>query len=221
MKRFDYSSIVVPLEFKVACTINKLNIQQVLQIFMDHVSLYDSLTNEYSEGFTEATKAVSIYVLSKEKQRKPSKSFDKCKDLAINCISGIIQLIKMKEGSLEERRMKSSPQITSLYKSMVRYYTPVDRIHLDEDLSISLSRDFCIACEMHSCYPKELLEYFMSRISLADEHARLGLKLLEQNHPYALFLRISEGFENDVTKVPELTDLEMDFYFSHYQNMTS
>jgi len=66
MKNIKNNPIIIPLEFRVACTVTKIEIQQVLQIFIDHISFYDSISNVYSEGYTEATRTTSDYLESKE-----------------------------------------------------------------------------------------------------------------------------------------------------------
>ena len=88
--------IEIPIEFKVACTIDKVNIQEVLQIFIDHVTIYDSISAEYSEGFSEATRTISACLLDKERPVKRSKAVKECRDLTIQCIKGIVALAKKK-----------------------------------------------------------------------------------------------------------------------------
>lgn len=44
MKATKNNLIEIPIEFKVACTIDKVDIQEVLQIFIDHVTIYDSIS---------------------------------------------------------------------------------------------------------------------------------------------------------------------------------
>jgi len=75
MKRIKYNIIDVPLEFKVACTVYRQSIQEVLQIFVDHVSMYDSLTGEYSKGFSEATMFISSYTRAKVKKTSAVRLF--------------------------------------------------------------------------------------------------------------------------------------------------
>jgi hypothetical protein len=98
MKKIKHHIIEVPLEFKVACTVYRLNIQQVLQIFVDYASIYDSLTGEYSEGFSEATRTISSYARSKIRKTKRSKAFLKCRDTAITCLNGIFKHARMQKG---------------------------------------------------------------------------------------------------------------------------
>ena len=106
MKRINYNIIDVPLEFKVACTVYRQNMREVVQIFVNHVSMYDSLTGEYSKGFSEATMTVSSYTRAKVRKTKRSKAFLKCRDLAVSCINRIYQETRNPKGTMNAKRKK-------------------------------------------------------------------------------------------------------------------
>lgn len=206
------SLIFVPLEFKVACTINKVNISEVLQAFIDHVFLYDDLSGEYAEGYTEATKTILACVGSRERQRISNKSFADCKDIAVKCIKEILELSKRRDAQPHQNRKKSSVQINMLYKSMRHFYAPSTKIFIDPYTSLKLSKNFCIFCEMHSCLPNEYLEYFMANISLADAHARTALKIFAQNLPLASFTTIVNYIRKAGPDSLPVNEIEIDFY---------
>jgi hypothetical protein len=212
MKRINYNIIDVPLEFKVACTVYRQSIQEVLQIFIDHVSMYDSLTGEYSKGFSEATMSISSYTRVKVKKNKRSKAFLQCRDLAVSCINSIFHETRNPKGTTEAKRKKSRYFVNALYQIMERPHTPSVILYLDENSPNTLTKDFCVICELQNCYPKEFLEYFMGRVSIADVQARSGLKFKEQNFPFDFFLEVARGFGRPATEGSDLTDMQIEFY---------
>jgi hypothetical protein len=212
MKRADAKLIVIPLEFKIACTIYKLDIQEVLQIFINHVTLYDAICPFYNEGFSEATRPINIYIRSKRRKVKESKALLHCNDLAVDCIKGIVELAKKKTGQCQVKRKKSLFYVDSLHQIMKRTYVPSDTTYLDENTPLQLTKDFSVLCELHDRYPKEYLEHFMNMVSLADFHARMGLNMPQTNLLMVLFMKIANGFDRDSSEILQLTDMELDFY---------
>ena len=212
MKKTNHHLIAVPLEFKVACTIYKVTIQEVLQVFIDHITLYDSICLDYSEGFYEATRTIFDFIIAKQRKPKQSSSLSACRDMAVNCTKKIIALAKKKTGEHYEKRKDSQLYVTSIYMMMEHNYAPTDLIYLDENTTLRLSKDFCVICELNSCYPKEFLEDFMNRVSLADCHARQALKIKNPNIAMCLFMKIANGFARDNSVMLQLRELELDFY---------
>ena len=66
-------------------------------------------------------------------------------------------------------------------------------------------------CELHNCYPAELLEHFMSRISLAEMEAKTGLKVPNENFTMHFFMKIVLGFGLADDETPDLTEDEIVF----------
>jgi len=212
MKRINDQQIIVPLEFNVACAIYKVKIVEVLQVFIDHVTLYDTMREDYCEGFSEATRTVGSYVREKRKRPVQSKAMRNCRALLISCLSNIKVLATKKAGLTIVKRKKTRPLVNMISEAMERVYTISDTLYLDEYSAIKLSKDFCVLCEAHNCYPKEFLEHFMGRISVADAHAHKGLKLIYDNYTFSFFSNIADGFGRDTTEMFDLTDTELDFY---------
>ncbi|WP_158799531.1 hypothetical protein [Pedobacter sp. L105] len=212
MKKAKYQLIDVPIEFKVACTIYKLKISEVLQIFIDHVTLYDTICPYYHEGFSEATRTISAFVIARKRKFRESKALLHCRTVAVGCIKGVIELARKEKGKDQVKRKKSMFYVDSLFKIMERTYVPSDVLYLDENTTLQLSKNFSVLCELHNCYPKEYLEHFMGRISLADCHARKGLKITNDNLAMGLFMMIANGFARDSSEKLHLTETELDFY---------
>lgn len=212
MKRPKSNSVNIPLDFTIACMVNKIKVPEVLQIFIDHVSLYDAMNKEYSEGFTEAIRVISTYVLSKNKNSKVSMAFRKCEDDAINCLLSIMKLTRAPEGSNNENRMIAQSHIDHLFTSMERVYTPFDSLYIDEYSSIHLSKDFCILCEMHNCYPQEYIEHFMREIPLLSAFRGFDLADENSNPCLELYSKIINGFGKPINSTETYDDSELNFY---------
>ena len=212
MKRINYQQITIPLEFSVACAIYKMEIAEVLQVFINHVTLYDTMSGVYSKGFSEATGTITSYIRAKRKRTTQSKAMRNCRPLVISCLSNIKVLTTKKTGLTIVKRKKTRPLVNMIFEAMEQVYTISDTLYLAEYSTIKLSKDFCILCEAHNCYPKEFLEHFMGKISLADAHAHKGLKVVYDNYTFSFFLSITDGFGRDTTEMFDLTDYELDFY---------
>ena len=209
--QINYHKLTIPLEFRVACALYRLDEREVLQIFINHATVYDSLADPYSEGYSEASKTIGLYVAEKRRTPNGSHAFSHCLANAANCFRWINELSEKVLSSSVAKRKKSLLYIDELYTNMNRVYTSSDTFHLDENRSLNFTKDFTVLCELHNCYPAEYLENFMSRISIAEMQARTGLKIPNDNFTMAFFMKIALGFGRQSTIVPEFSDKEVDF----------
>lgn len=75
----NHSLIEIPVRFRIACTLYKLTEQQVLQIFIDHCTLYDFFSGLYSEGYTEVAGTIEDSLKNSRLKNVP-KAFRHCRD---------------------------------------------------------------------------------------------------------------------------------------------
>ncbi|MCX2482569.1 hypothetical protein [Pedobacter sp. MR2016-24] len=75
----------------------------------------------------------------------------------------------------------------------------------------SFTKDFTVLCELHNCYPTELLQNFMSRISLAEMEAKTGLSIKNENFTMHFFMKIVRGFGLADDETPDLNEDEIVF----------
>lgn len=213
MKTVKDESIIIPMEFRVACSIYKIEIAEVLQIFIDYVTLYDIINKTYHEGFSEACHAIIWYVKKKGKTAVNGKGMKKCRAIFGENIRQIEILYNIKKRGWKTvmKRGYTRCFVDNIFQSMERLHTPSDILYLDEFTTLKLSKDFCILCEAYNCYPKEYLEYFMSYISVADAHACEAVKGYT-NFIFEFFFKIANGFGRDASVRLVLTDTELDFY---------
>lgn len=214
MKAINNQQIVIPVEFSIACTIYKISVAEVLQVFIDYVRLYDLIDKTYEAGFSEAVHSIIFYVRSKKCRQRKSEALRYCQEIFDHCMHQIHMLADARNSgiSMAKKREYAEHAVETIFESMKRPHTLSDKLYLDEFSFLTLSQDFCVLCEMYNCYPKEYLEYFMGAISLADAHAHKGLKLQYNNFVFDFFMKIATGFGRDSSSVPELSERELDFY---------
>ncbi|WP_442591526.1 hypothetical protein ACSBL2_09875 [Pedobacter sp. AW31-3R] len=211
MKKNNQVQIRIPSNFRLACAIYKVEIAEVLQVFIDHVTFIDSLHKGYSPGYSEASWMIGNYVKSHKISPTPSMGFKKNMDTISTALQSILNL-HFFDGDISKLRNKSAGYVKTIFHAMERVYTPSDRLYLNEDSVLYLNQEICVLSELYNCYPSEFLEYFMDHISLAQEDAFRGLKREKENYLYLFFLSIVNGFGRDANQPLHLTEQEIDFY---------
>ena len=142
--QINYHTLTIPLEFRVACALYRLDEREVLQIFINHATVYDSLADPYSEGYSEASKTIGLYVAEKRRTPNGSHAFSHCLANAANCFRWINELAEKVLSSSVAKRKKSLLYIDELYTNMNRVYTSSDTFHLDENRSLNFTKDFTV-----------------------------------------------------------------------------
>lgn len=213
MRKRKIQPIIIPLEFKVACSLYKVDATEVLQIFIDHVTVYDFMSKTYQQGFTEASQSLIYCIKKKGQPRIRSTAMKKCKELFWQNIHQIEILVNIKKRGWKTSMKRSYTRcfVENIFRAMERIHAPSDILYLDEYSTLTLTKDFCVLCEIYDCYPKELLEYFMGYVSVADAHACNGIKGYS-NFLFSFFLMIASGFGRNPDIRIDLTDWEIDFY---------
>lgn len=192
--------ITMPLNFKIACVIYHLKPERVLQTFIKHVSFFMSLSTDYLPGYREATNTLAEYSVENINYGASPATAEN-RDFTIKCVRNVIEISKRKGISAEKKRKKCIPIVRQLNQSLNHHITK-PKFYLDENNVLELSDDFRIRCEMLQHTPKEFLEYFMSKISLADRDARVGLNKIVENSALAFFQLTTIGLgRNEDTKI--------------------
>ncbi|OCX54197.1 hypothetical protein BEL04_08015 [Mucilaginibacter sp. PPCGB 2223] len=181
--------ITMPLDFKIACVIYHLKPEKVLQTFINHVSFFMSLSTDYLRGFREATNTLAEFSFENiNYSASPAEN----RDFTIKCVRNVIEISKRNGISAEKKRKKCIPIVRQLNLSLNHQITK-PKFYLDENTVLELCDDFRIRCEMLQHTPKEFLEYFMSKISLADRDARIALNKINENPALAFFELVTLG----------------------------
>jgi hypothetical protein len=159
-----------PEEFRIACKINNLRYDELIQYFIDHISFYAFIGGTMEPPFLWAT-AVSIDC--KEAFDKPVASIT---DPQIQEISlrYIRQLTALQLGSNVSRSAETSKSV-SLMKAWSSEMIPLTDyaigLRTQDNHCFTLTFDFNLVCRLNGIEAELLLQYFMDSISLARERA--------------------------------------------------
>lgn len=178
----------IPLEFKIACATYQLPIQEVLQLFIDHVSFYDSLSQKSDDIYRSATNTLLNYSLSIH--RESGSAFLKHREPILKYIREIIKISVTPEQPPSKKRKLSAPIVKKIYGIMERSRTQNTSLTMEGGLTLQLKMDFCLICELHNCSPEEYLRHFMSQISLPVIHANIGLRKVVENQAMGFFYKV-------------------------------
>lgn len=189
--------LTIPLDFKIACIVYQLKPENVLQSFVNHVSLFMSLSSGYLKGYREATNTLAEYSINNVVREGSPAITENNRDLTIKLIKSIISIGQKKGISQEQKRKRCIPIVKQLNNSLNHQLTKKN-FYLSEDFALNLSDDFRIRCEMHQHTPKEFLEYFMSKISLADRDARVSLNKVNENPALGFFELMTYGLTRNI-----------------------
>ncbi|MES2063076.1 MAG: hypothetical protein V4456_14210 [Bacteroidota bacterium] len=202
--------INIPLEFKLACLVEGFSEQAVLQAFIDHISFYAVLGSGYIKGYREATSALKELNFTNSKGQA-SEAFANNREIASQCTIEILK-IGIQTGNAKAKKNRSRKYIKKLFDTMERTYS-TDKLYLAEESVLVFNEDFQVLCEFFNRYPKEYLEYFMSKIDLADHLARIGLNKLIVNGSMAFFAMLMGGFIKDNIRnlAKPATELQIEF----------
>lgn len=207
MKEERNEQLNIPMDFKMACTIYNFQIHKVLQCFIDHVSFYESLSNRTNGAYSDATSAVVSYPANEEN----IPHLVEIREIILKCVGELVSLTLQTEIDEDNKREKSIPIVSRLYKSIPSVKVKSIHLQLEKGHILMLSADFCIFCELHNCVPAQLLEHFMEKISLAETSAGIGLKVPEASPAMMFFTRLSKGYCNISPGELPHSELQYDF----------
>ncbi|RQO64507.1 hypothetical protein DBR43_32495 [Pedobacter sp. KBW06] len=181
----DKPELTIPLEFKIACATYHLAIPEVLQLFIDHISFYDSLSHKSKDCYRFATNTLLSHPHPPIEGISPA--FQTNRDAIIKYVREIVQMSVRPRTPEIKRRKMCIPIVKKIFNLMEPKVTTSRTLQLDEANTLQLGIDFSIMCETHNCRPEVYIQHFMDQVSLPETHARIGLHHLLENHAMAFF----------------------------------
>jgi len=201
--------LTVPLEFKVACFTYKISLQEALQIFINYCTLYHTLKPGYNRLYDEAQETIFRYLEIKRPGTQPV--VDQENEIQ-GCLLAILEDVVENGANASYAKKQVAKQVNRLIKSTPGTYYPKSRkIYLDEETPLELSKDFCAMCAMYECHPAEILDYYMSKISIAEMDTRHDLKIEEDNCSMFFFMATTYNYLLQHKELLKLTDEEDQF----------
>jgi hypothetical protein len=159
-----------PDEFRIACRINNLRYEELIQYFIDHVSFYAFIGGDIEPPFLWAT-AVSIEC--KEVLNQPIETITdpRIQEISLRYIKQLTALHLDANISTGAESSKSSSLMKAWSLEMLPLTDYVMDLHTEDGHFFSLTFDFNLVCRLNGIAAELLLQYFMDGISLARERA--------------------------------------------------
>jgi len=162
--------LVYTEDFSVACAINYLKQEEVLQYFINRVSFY-----AFNGGEMEAVAlwATRIIVDCKEivKAEITPVNDRKLQRISIKYISLLSDLIDNTYLSTVDKMKESFYIMQEWETEMMPLVDFPKTFYLNEERFLILTFDFNLLCKMNGLNPQQVLQYFIDSISLARERA--------------------------------------------------
>lgn len=176
-------------DFRVACKINNLKYEEVLQYFIDHVSFYAFIGGEMDLVYQWATKVttdckrvfngVITRINDAEIQRITLKHIKKLTGLSLD--NDLSAELKIKQSIVFVKEWSDE------MLPLTNYATQLDTGH---DQFLQLTFEFNLLCRVHGLTSSQLLQCFIDNISLAKERAINLHGMVEPNPAMAILLLV-------------------------------
>jgi len=159
-----------PEEFRIACKINNLRYDELIQYFIDHVSFYAFIGGDMAPPFLWAT-AVSIDC--KELLNLPVETITdpRIQQISLKYIKQLTALHLSTGLSASDESSKSVLLMKEWSSEMLPLTDYATDFRTEDDYHFNLTFDFNLVCRLNGIEVERLLQYFMDSISLAKERA--------------------------------------------------
>jgi len=199
--------LVYAEDFRIACAINYLKQEDVLQYFIDRVSFY-----AFNGGEMEAVALWATTIIIDCKEAYSGKvvavTDKKIQRISIKYI-GLLSDLNMNDHLSTVDKMKES---FYLIKEWEAEMSPIANypgtFQLNEEQFLVLTFDFNLLCKMNGVEPAEVLQYFVNNISLARQRAVNLLEFVETNSSMSLFGMMLLSRSMQKNKLPVQHDVQ-------------
>lgn len=193
-------------EFKIACKINNLKPEELLQYFISYVSFYAFIGGNMEAMYFWATTTCIDFKETHGGQPQPVNDH-RIQEI---CLKYIKKLTAMNMSSAASKIIEHQ-KIVSLMREWSSEMLPITDYELEietvDGYQLKLSFDFNLVCRMNGTEIQELLQYFINQVSLARERA-LNLYRVVKTDPSTAFLLLlssnHESFRNKILPQQEM-----------------
>ncbi|WP_158796885.1 hypothetical protein [Pedobacter sp. L105] len=173
-------------DFTIACAINYLKREEVLQYFINRVSFY-----AFNGGEMEAVAlwATGIVIECKEAygSRIIAVTDKKVQRISVKYVTLLSELSASEKPSTVDKMKESFYLMQEWETEMMPLVDYPKTFGLDEDNFLMLTFDFNLLCRMNGVNPNQVLQYFIDHISLAIQRAVNLLEYKETDSTMSLF----------------------------------
>lgn len=163
--RLDYTD-----DFKIACKINNVSHEELLQYFIDHVSFYAFIGGQLEDAHQWST-TVCMDCKAFWGSSAASLKDDRIRDVSLAYIKALTALTQETALSCEQQVAKSKMLMREWEGEMLPLVDYPSSFQLYMGGRLTLSFDFNLLCRMNGVDQLVLLQYFVDSISLARERA--------------------------------------------------
>jgi len=194
-------------DFRIACAINYLKQEEVLQYFINRVSFYAFNGGEMEAAALWATHilvdcknltgAEVVAVTNRKVQRIAIKYISLLSDLNVNTYLSTVDKMKESFYMMQEWEAEMLPLV-----DFPRTF------YLNEEIFLVLTFDFNLLCRMNGLHPQQVLQYFIDQISVARQRALNLVDFAGSNASMSLFsiMQLSRSMKQN--KLPVQKEIE-------------
>ena len=172
-------------EFRIACTINNLRYEDVLQSFVNAASFYVFIGGEIDAAAQWATKV--ILDCKEEVNGKVSMSSDQLmRERSLKYVNMLKELSTADHLSRQIKFKKSEAIMKNWEEAIFAEDDPHDHVEINGNYNLTISFDFRMLCSINGVSTNQVLQYFIDMISLAEDRA-LNLYTIIKVNPGTAF----------------------------------
>lgn len=181
-------------EFRIACKINNLKHEELLQYFVNHVSFYAFIGGDMRAINLWAT---TVCIECKDKLGGTIKAVSNpgLKEISLKYIRGLTALSVENGLSKHLEAGKSIVLMKEWADEMLPLTDYPASIYIDEEKVLNLTFDFNLLCRMNGFESESLLQYFIDNISLARERAVNLFQMVKTDPSTAVLLMMANSSE--------------------------
>lgn len=181
-------------EFRVACKINNLKQDELLQYFVNHVSFYAFIGGDMRAIYLWAT---TVCIDCKEKLGGTIKTISnpEIKEISLKYIKKLTALSIEPGLSKHLEAGKSIMLMKEWADEMMPLTDYPEYIYIEAEKVLKLTFDFNLLCRMNGFESESLLQYFIDNISLAKERAVNLFQMVKTDPSTAVLLMMANSNE--------------------------
>jgi len=159
-----------PDDFRIACKINNLKHEELVQYFIDHVSFYAFIGGEMEPQYMWAT---TVSTECKEVCGEAIAPITNAaiQEISLRYIRDLSSLIEEDNLTARSGTVRSAQVMKNWSEEMVPLTDYELSLYTDNGAVFSLTFDFNLLCRLNGLSIGKLLQYFIDHVSLARERA--------------------------------------------------
>jgi len=188
-------------DFSVACVINHLKQEEVLQYFINRVSFYAFNGGEMEAVALWATHVVVDCRYAYQTEVLPAED-KKIQRLSIRYISLLSELDANPALTTVEKMKESFYLMKEWEDKMLPHADYPKTYELDRENFLILTFDFNLLCRMNGLSTQQVLQYFIEKVSLPIQRAKNLFGIIEKDAGMSLFGMMLMSRSMQKTKLP-------------------